>query len=249
MDRSLLFVGTEFGVFFTRNGGADWHALDGGIPTIPVRDLTIHPREDDLVCATFGRGFYVLDDISPLRGIDVETLAAEASLFPVKDALWYVPRRPLGAGAPLGKASQGDAYFVAPNPAFGAIFTCTSARRRRPRATRAAKREKGAANALFPVDVLTAEEREQAPAIVLTIRDASGAVVRRLETKAEKGFQRVAWNLRRAPVDAWQRSAEEDEWSDGSEAGAMVAPGTYSVSMALLRGGQLTPSARPAASR
>ena len=65
--------------------------------------------------------------------------------------------------------------------------------------------------------------------------------MRRLETKAEKGFQRVAWNLRRAPVDAWERSAEEDEWSDGSEAGAMVAPGTYSVSMALLRGGQLTP--------
>ena len=242
VDRSLLFVGTEFGVFFTRSGGADWHALDGGIPTIPVRDLTIHPREDDLVCATFGRGFYVLDDISPLRGIDEETLAAEASLFPVKDALWYVPRRPLGAGAPLGKASQGDAYFVAPNPAFGAIFTVHLGAA--PKTARDARREveKGAANALFPsVDVLTAEERERPPAIVLTIRDASGAVVRRLETKAEKGFQRVAWNLRRAPVDAWQRSAEEDEWSDGSEAGAMVAPGTYSVSMALLRGGQLTP--------
>ena len=65
VNPDLLFVGTEFGLFFTADGGKKWIRLRSNLPTIAVRDLAIQERENDLVLATFGRGFYVLDDYSP----------------------------------------------------------------------------------------------------------------------------------------------------------------------------------------
>ena len=115
----LLFVGTEFGVFFSRDAGDHWIKLSG-TPTIPFRDLEIQRRENDLVGASFGRGFYVLDDYSPLRQIDAEFLLKEEfAFFPVRTALLYIEDRPLGGP----KGSQGDAYFTAENPPYGAVFT------------------------------------------------------------------------------------------------------------------------------
>src|SRR5262249_23910939 len=84
VDPNLLFAGTEFGLFFTSDAGRKWVQLKGGLPTIQVRDLAIQRRENDLVLGTFGRSFYVLDDYSPLRTIDEQTLAQNAVLFPVK---------------------------------------------------------------------------------------------------------------------------------------------------------------------
>lgn len=238
VDPGLLFLGTEFGVFFTADACASWHPLGGGIPTIPVRDLAIHPRENDLVCATFGRGFYVLDDYTPLRGIDESRLTSEAVLFPVREAKWYIPRRPLGAAAALGKGSQGDSYYVASNPPFGAVFTYHLGEGYLSMAEARREAEKNAAGVVSPsVDELRAEENEFPPAVLLRVRDGNGQVVRTIEGPAAKGFHRVAWNLRRPPVDAWQRSAEEDEWSDGSDDGALVAPGAYTVEMIVRVGG------------
>ena len=78
----LLFAGTEYGVFFTIDGGDHWTQLEGGVPTIAVRDIAIQRRENDLVLGTFGRGFYVLDDYSPLRQVNAASLESEATLFP-----------------------------------------------------------------------------------------------------------------------------------------------------------------------
>ena len=119
----LMFLGTEFGVYFTVNGGDAWTRLKGGSPNISFRDLVIQKRENDLVGATFGRSFYVLDDYSPLRDVNETMLASGNALFPVRDALWYVPKRALGCGEPMCQSSQGDSYFMAPNPDFGATFT------------------------------------------------------------------------------------------------------------------------------
>ena len=117
----LLFAGTEFGVYFTRDGGAHWVELTGGgFPTIAVRDLAIHARENDLVLATFGRGFWVLDDYAPLRTATSDVLAKEAHVFPVRDAQIYVPSRRLGLS---NKSFQGESYFTAKNPPFGALIT------------------------------------------------------------------------------------------------------------------------------
>ena len=76
----LLFAATEFGVFFTVNGGKNWVELTGGVPTIPFRDLAIQRRENDLVAASFGRGFYILDDYTPLRQATPAMLAKDAVL-------------------------------------------------------------------------------------------------------------------------------------------------------------------------
>src|SRR5262249_36759747 len=120
VDSNLLFAGTEFGLFFTANGGQKWVRLKGGLPTIAVRDLAIQRQENDLVVGTFGRGIYVLDDYTPLRGLTKEALDRECVLFPVKSALLYVQSRQYGL---RGKAFLGEAFYAADNPSYGATFT------------------------------------------------------------------------------------------------------------------------------
>jgi photosystem II stability/assembly factor-like uncharacterized protein len=117
----LLFAGTEFGVFATFDGGQAWHQLTGGLPPAQVRDMAVQKREDDLVLGTFGRGFYVLDDYSPLRDMNQKTLSSDAHLFPLRDAYLFN----LTGSAPAGSASISDlaGNFTTPNPPTGAVFT------------------------------------------------------------------------------------------------------------------------------
>ncbi|MCB0545222.1 MAG: glycosyl hydrolase, partial [Saprospiraceae bacterium] len=119
VDRNLLFCGTEFGVFFSPDGGQNWVQLKAGLPTIAVRDIEIQRRENDLIGASFGRSFYVLDDYTPLRTLGEDLLKEEFAMFPIRDALLYIPARPLGSR----RGSQGDSFYVADNPPYGAVFT------------------------------------------------------------------------------------------------------------------------------
>ena len=121
LNGNLLFAGTEFGLFTSVDGGGSWVQLKGGMPTIQVRDLAVQRREHDLVIATFGRGFYVLDDYSALREITAQTLAEEARLFPLRDAYLFSPT----GLAPAGTAGLGPmaGNWTAPNPPFGAVVT------------------------------------------------------------------------------------------------------------------------------
>jgi hypothetical protein len=96
----LMFLASEFGLFFTVNGGGAWTKLKGGLPNISFRDLAIQKRENDLVGASFGRSIYVLDDYTPLRQVTSDMLASGNVLFPVRKAPWYVPKRNLGCGSP-----------------------------------------------------------------------------------------------------------------------------------------------------
>ena len=118
-----MFLASEFGVFFTVDGGDRWTKLSGGVPNMSFRDLVIQTRENDLVGATFGRSFYVFDDYTPLRSITMDMLESGSTLFPVRDAPWYVERNPLGCWDNGCKAMQGDSFFTAKNPDFGAVFT------------------------------------------------------------------------------------------------------------------------------
>jgi len=120
VNANLMFAATEFGLFFTVDAGGSWIELDGGVPTISFRDVTIQRRENDLVAASFGRGFFVLDDYSPLREVTAEALESGALLFPTRRAWWYMEQHPLGFSE---GAAQGHGYFRAPNPPFGAVFT------------------------------------------------------------------------------------------------------------------------------
>ena len=239
----LLFLGTEFGVFFTVNGGDNWTKLKGGSPNIPFRDLVIQTRENDLVGATFGRSFYILDDYTPLRDVTEDMLQNDVTLFPVRKTRWYVPKHEFGCGEPLCTSSQGDSYYVAPNPEFGANFTyyLPKALQTSQEARREAEKklEDENQNVTFTgLDKVIDEQREDAPAIVFTVRNSDGDIVRLIEGPVEAGFHRIAWNLRYPALDAWVPMTEEEEPEEGD--GVLVVPGTFTVSMQQRVDGVLT---------
>jgi hypothetical protein len=243
VNPELLFLGTEFGVFFTVDGGGQWTKLSGGVPNIAFRDLAIQKRENDLVGATFGRSFYVLDDYSPLRNVTTDLLQNGSVLFPVRRAHWYIPKRPHSCATQGCVDSQGDAYFVSPNPPFGAVFTYYLAEERASLKDQRTESEKDLIetneDVAFPDwDRLDAEALEDSPAIVFSVSDMDGNLIRHLEAPAKAGFQRVAWNLRYPVVDPWVPEAERNE--NSSAAGVLVVPGTYQVSMYERNDGVLT---------
>ena len=230
----LMFVGTEFGVFFTVNGGGAWTKLKGGAPNIAFRDLVIQTRENDLVGATFGRSFYILDDYTPLRDVNDNMLKNGSVLFPVRKADWYVPRRPLGCDEPTCKASQGDSFYTAPNPAFGATFTYYLAEEvmSSKDARRKVEKEKEAKNENVVAadwNTVIAESREDAPAIVFLVENVDGTIIDQVVAPATAGFNRVAWDLRYPSVEPWEPVPEGEEAHEG--AGILVIPGSYAVSM------------------
>ena len=241
VDPRLLFVGTEFGVFFTVDGGEHWVKLGGGVPNIPFRDLAIQRRENDLVGATFGRGFYVLDDYTPLRNLTAEKLEERTELFPVRKAWWYLEKKTLGRRK---KASQGDGFFVGDNPPFGAVFTYylrdELQTRKQVRREQEKELEKEGDDTPYPGwEALRAEELEEDPAIVLTVQDSSGKVVRRLIGPVTSGFHRVAWDLRYPSPEPWSpEGLPEGGFRDLR--GSLVAPGRYTVSLSQRVGGLLT---------
>jgi len=243
VDPNLIFLGTEFGVFFTLEGGNRWIRLEGGAPTISFRDIEIQRRESDLVASTFGRGFFVLDDYSPLRGLSAESLPAEGRLFPVRSALRYVPSVDLGV---RGKGYQGSAYFTAPNPAFGATFTYyLPAPARTPseerEARESAQRQRGE-NVPFPGwDALREESRAGAASMVLTVSDVQGNVIRRILGEDGRGFHRVAWDLRYPSPEPVEMDPSEVEIWANEPAGPLVTSGTYRVELARVVDGSLRP--------
>ncbi len=234
--QGLLFAGTEFGVYFTIDGGQKWVRLKGGIPTISVRDLEIQRRENDLVVGTFGRGIYILDDYTALRDVSDELLAKEAHVFPVKSALRFIQRTRLGDWS--GRGSQGASYFAAPNPPFGAVFTyylkdkLMSRKERRQKAEK--KLIKAGKSVSYPTwDALRAEDEEHEPQILLIVRDDADEIVRRIEGSRDKGMHKANWDLRFPASTPTQLKPPQDRppWLTGPT-GPIALPGTYTVTLA-----------------
>jgi photosystem II stability/assembly factor-like uncharacterized protein len=246
----LLFAGTEFGFYFTVDGGAEWTKLTSGMPTIAVRDMAIQERENDLVLATFGRGFYVLDDYTPLRELAVnkEIMDQEAHIFPVADAKMYIQTG--------GKSGQGSNFYTSKNPDFGAEFTYFL--KEVPKTLKAERQEKE--KQLFeqkkPIpqptrEELRMEESEEDPYLVFVIRDGSGAGIRKLYTRASKGINRIAWDLRYSstnPVSASAsgRSGGSARGNDfSSQSGLLAMPGKYSVELYMVARGDVSKLVEP----
>lgn len=240
-DEQLLFLGTEYGARFSLDGGKNWHEL-AGAPTIAFRDITLQRRDDDFVGATFGRGIYILDDYSPLRSMAETSFGSTATIFPVRDAWWYVPSVPSQAA---GMPTFGSDSFRAPNPDFGALITYylpespesgKDMRRREENTLREAGRD-----IPFPGwDRLRNERRESAPRVLLLVRDAEDKPVRWLEAPSEKGSHRVAWDLRFPPPDAVDLSKPGfvPPWV-GEPHGPLAAPGEYSVQLYSIVAGEI----------
>ena len=234
VDANLLFVGTEFGAFFSNDGGKRWVQLKAGLPTIAIRDMEIHKGENDLVLASFGRGFYIMDNYTPLRQVNQQLLAKDAHIFPVKDALLYHVATPLG----IRKTGfQGHSFYAAPNPAFGATFTYYVKKslktRRQKRQAAEAKARKNKQDIKYPsYDEMRAEDDEIKPYLLFTVTDESGNVIRRIKTSARAGIKRIAWDLRFPAIEPTRLTPYPTlDYYQSPPKGHFVAPGTYKVSL------------------
>ena len=224
-NKNLLFLGTEFGVYFTNNGGDEWMKLKGGLPNISVRDIAIQKNENDLVLGTFGRGIYVLDDYSSLRTFNTKAMNSE--LFTPRDGYWYKQKRILGGGR---KASQGDNYFVADNPPFGVEFTyylnekILSKKKLREKQEKKATKE----NKIIEVpnwEILESEKKEINPAIWIFIY-SDNKIIKKVKAKNKKGLSRASWNL-----SSESQSTISEKNFNKEASGSMVNPGEYSAQL------------------
>ncbi|NDG46019.1 MAG: glycosyl hydrolase, partial [Flavobacteriia bacterium] len=177
---NLLFVATEYGIYTSLNGGTSWQKLPG-TPTISFRDLTIQERENDLVAASFGRGFFVLDDYSALREFTPNNLNKEGKLFQPRPAKWFVQRSNVG--------NTGADYYFAKNPEYGAVFTYHLSKEYKTQKSQRQKLEKelnkAGKNVPFPGwDALDAEKQEMSAQVILTIEDEEGNMINKIKQKA-----------------------------------------------------------------
>ncbi len=243
VDPNLIFAGTEFGVFFSSDGGKKWLRLKAGLPTIAVRDIAIQEREEDLVLGTFGRGFYILDDYSSLRQVHkLENKTAELS--PIRDAFAFEYRYPLGLP---GKSFQGDDYYLGDNLGADAIFTYYIKEEISSKKEQRLDREKKTTDDNYPsYDVLKAEQNEEPPYLLFTITNSSGEVVRKLTTQPKKGVNRILWDLRLPSTNpiTLKPPSFYNPFS-GPDAGTLVPPGQYNVSMSRFVDGVFTELGAP----
>lgn len=233
VDPDLLFVGAEYGVYVSVNGGQNWHKV-AGAPPISFRDIVLHRRDEDLVGATFGRGFYVLDDYTALRHLGNDLLDSEAALFPVRDAWWYVPHQ---TAQSEGQVTLGSTAYAAKNPDVGACFTYHLAADVLSLTKQRRKSEKAAIEDETDVDwpgwgALLTEEITSDPRLFLVVADAHGNVVRRLGAETTAGLHRTTWDMRLpAPGPAkLEKPGFREPWESDPK-GPLVAPGTYSVQL------------------
>ena len=234
VNKNLLFAATEFGVYVSLNAGTAWQKLPG-TPTLPFRDLTIQKRENDLVAASFGRGFYVLDDYSALREMTADNLKRKGKLFAPRTAKWYVPRSNVG--------NTGADYFFSKNPTFGAVFTYhlsdDFSTKKEARKKREKELNKKKLNVPFPGwDALDLEKDEKGAKVLLTIQDPQGNIIRKISAKAKKGSNRIAWDLKHFNPFSIPENGKIKK--GGYNSGALAIPQAYTATLYLEDNGVVT---------
>jgi hypothetical protein len=245
VNPNLLFLGTEYGVYVSLNQGDKWHKFSNGLPTISIRDLAIQKRENDLVLATFGRSFYVLDDYSPLREMTDDNLNKEAFLFPTRKALQY--NQIMG-----GSGSSGGSTYVAKNPNYGATITYhlsetphVSLKDKRQKMERKLKNS----DIPFPGwEALDKELSEAKAEAILMIKDNNGNIVDQISGPLRKGTHRVTWGLRTSKsttVNVSSGSSNRQRWGRSRGIMTNVNPGTYYATLYKRVGGDLTKLSDP----
>jgi photosystem II stability/assembly factor-like uncharacterized protein len=223
VDRNLLFLGTEFGLWFSVDRGAHWQQWTHGLPTVSVHDLVVHPRDGDLVIGTHGRAIFVLDDVAPLRGLRAETLAKPLHFFAVPDAQQYQVRQTGASRFP------GSTEFRGETRPYGALLTFVvngddlPARENLPP-------QRGPRGGDDDDDDADAEGERGGKRVTVRVRDAQGNQVRKLERPVHRGVNRIAWDLRtdgpKSPPQPRGRRGFDRE-----RGGPEVLPGSYTVEL------------------
>jgi len=222
---NLLFVGTEFSLYVSTNGGEKWIKINSGLPPIAIRDLEIQKRENDLVVGTFGRGIYILDDFTPLRLIDKNILEKEFYIFPIKDALMF------NKNNSKSNNDQGSDFQRFDNPQYGAVFTYYLKESYKSKKDIRKEKEKEVEKENKPYkfpgwDELKAEDLEEGAYLIFDISDATGKLIRRLVEKPKKGINRITWDLQWASKAPVTKNTETAKHSDFD-----VLPGKYYVTI------------------
>jgi photosystem II stability/assembly factor-like uncharacterized protein len=243
VNPNLLFCGTEFGAYFTIDGGETWTKI-GGLPTIEIRDVEIQRRDDDLAFASFGRGFYLLHDYSPMRTSDPAVFDKPGHVFPIKTALAYEQRARLGNGS--GRGWSGSTYYNVPNPAYGATFTIHIKDGLKTLAETRKEAQKKDGWTYPTLEQSRAEDQEPPSRHILTIRDAAGAVVRRIDAPKGAGLHRVTWDLRHASTDPVSLGSGRslDPW-ETDRGGIDAVPGKYTVQLSKIVNAEVTDLSEP----
>ncbi|MFW6159885.1 MAG: WD40/YVTN/BNR-like repeat-containing protein [Acidobacteriota bacterium] len=227
VNPNLLFLGTEFGLYVTFNGGGNWMRWSHDFPTVAVRDLAVHPRENDLIIGTHGRSIYVVDDISPLREIAAELLQKKLHLFAVPDSYQFIQ------GSLTSFMCPGDTFFDAKNKELGACFTYylipseeekkekeLDEQQQRIQAMRERMRQMGGRAPAGLMERVTQESK-----VSVEIMDKEGNLVASLKGTENKGFNRVYWDFKEQEPDA----AEEERGFRFRRGGVTVLPDEYTV--------------------
>jgi photosystem II stability/assembly factor-like uncharacterized protein len=238
--QGMLYLGTEYGLFLSYDDGGSWMQLKAGLPVIPIMDIEIQKRENDLALASFGRGYFILDDLTPLQMASEETFAKDAFIFPVKKALQFTMTGGRGG-------SQGADFYTADNPPYGAVFSYylnkSPMTRNQTRKMNEKSLQRKGEDTFYPSwDELKAEDREESPSLIFTIADAAGNVVRRIATYPRPGINRIAWDL------SYPSTMPASSGGGGYRrffSGAAVVPGNYSVKMGLRSDGKYADLTEP----
>ena len=213
VQKNLLFLGTEFGLYVSFDRGKEWMKWSNGFPTVPVRDMVIHPLDNDLVIGTHGRSVYILDDIQPLREINKAVMAKKLHLFKVADTYQFQT-----AFFSLGYLTPGNMEFQGKNRPYGAIITYSIGKPpvEPPKGNNQESVEK-------------AEEKKEKDQVEIAILDNQGDIIRTIKGPLKPGINRVNWDLRREPF----KSLSDPYEGLFPPSGPMVLPGTYKVRIAV----------------
>ncbi|HKZ52910.1 MAG TPA: hypothetical protein VJ085_06500 [Candidatus Acidoferrales bacterium] len=222
VKEDLLFLGTEFGLYVTLDGGQHWFRWTHGFPTASAMDLMVQPREHDLVVGTHGRSAYVLDDIRPLRSISAAVLSEPLHLFEIPSALQYRIKQTGESRFP------GQGEFRGENRPYGTLITYSLNFEGLPHPKEAEERERKRKQEAEAAVGEKKKEEEKGPEAEIKITDADGKVIRTLKQPAHLGVNRAAWDLRHEPFKEPDRGPEP-RWQEPR--GPDVLPGTYGVTV------------------
>ncbi len=234
INPDLLFIGTEFGIYFTINGGDSWKQLKDGLPTISFRDLVIQREHEDLVAASFGRSFYVLDNYAFLRKLSDDVVQEDAVLFKPRDTYLYSPRR----DGRQKSGSLGGQHFYGENPEHGVLFDYYIKEKPKTNKEERTKTEKELNKKNKDIDfpgweVLAAERHEKSPQYWLEISDSQGNIIRKLKLKNSKGIHRTAWDMKGSSL--WPVTKNTTD-KNSQNRGWYVAPGNYIAQLYRIEG-------------
>jgi photosystem II stability/assembly factor-like uncharacterized protein len=212
VQKNLLFLGTEFGLYISFDRGKEWMKWSNGFPTVPVRDMVIHPLDNDLVIGTHGRSVYILDDIQPLRELTPAIKTKRLHLFKVADAYQFQT-----SFFGLGYLTPGNMEFQGQNRPYGALITYSIG-----------KAPEEVPNLSQP-RVNETDEKSKKESAVITILDNQGEIIRTIEGPANSGLNRINWDLRREPFKALSDPYE----GFLPQTGPFILPGTYRIRIEL----------------